>query len=93
MRATIARPSSSSCTGRVSVVVDAGAVEMALWIAGPPLLVFVLWLLARPRNGGRAAPPAPPAAPAALRGGESLDEAALRDLERRARDVRDPDRR
>ena len=79
--------------GTVSVVVDAGAVEMALWIAGPPLLVFALWLLARPRSGGRAAAPAPPAAPAALRGGESLDEAALRDLERRAHDVRDPDRR
>jgi hypothetical protein len=79
--------------GRVSVVVDAGAVEMALWIAGPPLVVFVLWLLARPRSGGRAAPSAPPARPAALRGGESIDEAALRDLERRARDAREPDRR
>ena len=79
--------------GSVSVVVDAGAVEMALWIAGPPLIVFVLWLLARPRRGGRAAPPTPSAPPAALRDGEPLDEAALRELERRARGARDPNRR
>jgi len=25
--------------------------ELALWVAGPPLVLFVLWLLARPRRG------------------------------------------
>ena len=25
--------------------------ELALWVAGPPLLLFALWLLARPRRG------------------------------------------
>ncbi|HEX6059965.1 MAG TPA: hypothetical protein VFZ11_13225 [Gemmatimonadaceae bacterium] len=79
--------------GSVSVTVDAGAVEMALWIAGPPLLVFVLWLLARPRTRARAAPREPAAPSAALPGAEPLDEAALRDLEHRARGARDPDRR
>ena len=25
--------------------------ELALWVAGPPLVLFILWLLARPRRG------------------------------------------
>ena len=36
--------------------------ELALWIAGPPLVLFVLWLLARPRPGAATTAEATPAA-------------------------------
>ncbi len=36
--------------GRVTFRYEANGLETALWIAGPPLLLWVLWLAARPRR-------------------------------------------
>jgi len=50
---------------------------IALWVAGPPLLLWLLWLALRPRSAMREAP-APAVAAPALRG------AGLDDVERAA---------
>lgn len=36
--------------GQVSIEISAGPLEMAAWIFGPPLAIFVLWLVARPKR-------------------------------------------
>jgi hypothetical protein len=58
---------------------SAHLLTIALWVAGPPLLLWLLWLALRPRSAARgtAAPAAPAPAPA-LRG------AGLDDVERAA---------
>ncbi len=75
--------------GSVSVNVTAGALEMALWLAGPPLVIGLLWLAVRPPRGAAAkeAPPRP------LAEGSSVDEAALWERQRREREARQRDER
>lgn len=38
--------------GSVSVGYSGSLTQLALWIAGPPLLLWALWLLTRPRRPG-----------------------------------------
>lgn len=43
--------------GSVSVSFSGSLLSLALWIAGPPLLLLLLWIATRPRAGERAAVP------------------------------------
>jgi len=36
--------------GTVGLTYSGGALQAALWIAGPPLLIFIAWLATRSRN-------------------------------------------
>ena len=76
----------SDAHGSVTLTFESGTLATLL-IAGPPLLVAVLWLLSRPR---REAPPPPP--PEALPR-ERLDERAIwEQRERAARERREDER-
>lgn len=73
--------------GTVSVDITAGVLEMALWVAGPPLLIALLWLAVRPSRDSAA----PQSRPRSLPDGSPIDEAALWERERREREARQRD--
>lgn len=74
--------------GTVTLEISAGALEMALWIAGPPLLLALLWLAVRPRRGAPAADATSvEAPPRALPDRNAVDDAAPWERQRRERDA------
>ncbi|HEY0776503.1 MAG TPA: hypothetical protein VGD56_00930 [Gemmatirosa sp.] len=61
-------------------------VTIALWIAGPPLLLFLIWLRSRSRDADGARPGAAPA-PAGVTAGRASDARAAEALRSPAPDV------
>lgn len=74
--------------GTISVEVSAGLLEMGLWIAGPPILLALLWLAVRPRRGERrAGTMRVESPPRELSDRAGADEAALWERQQRERDA------
>ena len=78
----------TSASEVVTHTASASLLEIALWVAGPPLLLWALWLATRTRREGAALEAGPVSAPA-LGAADPLRDAAARDVEARTRRERE----